>query len=171
MSEVEQKRESRKNICILKLLYHWDTYRIEIQKDTKMIIKIFLSRDIKYKFISLFIYIISNRKIHIVNNKILTSCSNCPFLTLCQVISHVRTVYSNVGESKAIEAYSRSLKRALKLGKKSGLVKGLGVGSTYGLLFCVWALLLWYSGVLVTHRVTNGGKAFSTILNVIFSGL
>lgn len=98
------------------------------------------------------------------------SYSNCSS-SVCQVISQVRTVYSNVGESKAIEAYSRSLKKALKLGKKGGLVKGLGVGSTYGLLFCVWALLLWYAGVLVTGRVTNGGKAFSTILNVIFSGL
>ncbi|KAJ4759793.1 ABC transporter B family member 13 [Rhynchospora pubera] len=87
-----------------------------------------------------------------------------------EVISQVRTVYSNVGESKAIEAYSRSLRKVFKLGKKGGLVKGLGVGSTYGLLFCVWALLLWYAGVLVMHGVTNGGKAFSSILNVIFSG-
>lgn len=80
-------------------------------------------------------------------------------------------MYSYVGEEKAIEAYSKSLRKALKLGTKGGLVKGLGVGSTYGLLFCAWALLLWYAGLLVRHGVTNGGKAFTTILNVIFSGL
>lgn len=80
-------------------------------------------------------------------------------------------MYSFVGENKAIEVYSNSLNKALKLGKKSGLAKGVGVGFTYGLLFCAWALLLWYAGILVRHRDTNGGKAFTTIINVIFSGL
>ncbi|KAJ7966889.1 ABC transporter B family protein [Quillaja saponaria] len=87
-----------------------------------------------------------------------------------EVISQVRTVYSFVGEEKAVAAYSRSLDKALKLGKKSGFAKGIGVGFTYGLLFCAWALLLWYAGILVRHKDTNGGKAFTTIINVIFSG-
>ncbi|KAM1012290.1 hypothetical protein ACFX13_043169 [Malus domestica] len=87
-----------------------------------------------------------------------------------EVISQIRTVYSFGGEDRAIEAYSTSLNKALKLGKKSGIAKGVGVGFTYGLLFCAWALLLWYAGILVRHHDTNGGKAFTTILNVIFSG-
>ncbi|XP_050364979.1 ABC transporter B family member 13 [Argentina anserina] len=87
-----------------------------------------------------------------------------------EVISQIQTVYSFVGEDQAIEAYSESLNKALKLGKKSGVAKGLGVGFTYGLLFSAWALLLWYAGKLVTHHETNGGKAFTTIINVIFSG-
>ncbi|XP_059637694.1 ABC transporter B family member 13-like isoform X2 [Cornus florida] len=87
-----------------------------------------------------------------------------------EVISQVRTVYSFVGEEKAVEEYSKSLKKALKLGKKSGFAKGVGVGFTYGLLFCAWALLLWYASILVRHGATNGGKAFTTIINVIFSG-
>ncbi|KAK9270830.1 hypothetical protein L1049_026416 [Liquidambar formosana] len=87
-----------------------------------------------------------------------------------EVISQVRTVYSFVGEDRAVETYSSSLKNALKLGKKGGFAKGVGVGFTYGLLFCAWALLLWYASVLVRHRDTNGGKAFTTIINVIFSG-
>ncbi|KAK3231861.1 hypothetical protein Dsin_003742 [Dipteronia sinensis] len=87
-----------------------------------------------------------------------------------EVISQVRTVYSFVGEDKAVETYSQSLKNALKLGKKSGIAKGVGVGLTYGLLFCAWSLLLWYASILVRHGHTNGGKAFTTIINVIFSG-
>ncbi|PIA57360.1 hypothetical protein AQUCO_00600234v1 [Aquilegia coerulea] len=87
-----------------------------------------------------------------------------------EVISHVRTVYSFAGEDKAIETYSRSLTNALNLGKKGGFVKGVGVGLTYGVLFCAWSLLLWYSGVLVTDHVTSGAKAFVTIINAIFSG-
>ncbi|KAL4578988.1 hypothetical protein LXL04_015123 [Taraxacum kok-saghyz] len=85
-------------------------------------------------------------------------------------ISQIRTVYSFVGEKKAIDMYSRSLQNALKLGKRSGLAKGIGIGFTYALLFCAWALLLWYAGILVQHHRTNGGKAFTTIINVIFSG-
>ncbi|KAI7744062.1 hypothetical protein M8C21_006687 [Ambrosia artemisiifolia] len=85
-------------------------------------------------------------------------------------ISQVRTVYSFVGENKAIDAYSKSLQNALKLARKSGFAKGVGIGFTYALLFCAWALLLWYAGILVRHHVTNGGKAFTTIINVIFSG-
>jgi hypothetical protein len=54
-------------------LYRWDTYRIEIQKDTDAILKILLSRDTKYRFVFLSIFIVSNRKIHIVNRKMLTS--------------------------------------------------------------------------------------------------
>ncbi|KAJ4963487.1 hypothetical protein NE237_023426 [Protea cynaroides] len=87
-----------------------------------------------------------------------------------EIISQIRTVYSFVGEDKAIKAYSSSLSNALKLGNKGGIAKGVGVGFTYGLLFCAWALLLWYASVLVRHRDTNGGKAFTTIINVIFSG-
>ncbi|KAL2319184.1 hypothetical protein Fmac_033060 [Flemingia macrophylla] len=87
-----------------------------------------------------------------------------------EVISQVRTVYSFVGEEKAVGSYSKSLDKALKLGKKGGFAKGVGVGFTYGLLFCAWALLLWYASILVRHHKTNGGKAFTTIINVIFSG-
>ncbi|CAI0559838.1 unnamed protein product [Linum tenue] len=87
-----------------------------------------------------------------------------------EAISQVRTVYSFVGEDEAVNSYSKTLKKALKWGKKSGVTKGVGIGLTYGLQFCAWALLLWYSSILISHKKTNGGKAFSTIANVIFSG-
>ncbi|KAG2269720.1 hypothetical protein Bca52824_064275 [Brassica carinata] len=87
-----------------------------------------------------------------------------------EVLSQVRTVYAYVGEEKAVNSYSKSLKKALKLGKRSGLAKGLGVGLSYGLLFCAWALLFWYASLLLRHGKTNGAKAFTTILNVIYSG-
>ncbi|KAG9442670.1 hypothetical protein H6P81_018524 [Aristolochia fimbriata] len=87
-----------------------------------------------------------------------------------EVISQVRTVYSFAGEEKAVKLYSDSLEKALKLGKKGGIVKGLAIGSTFGLLFSAWALLLWYAGVIVRKEVANGGEAFTTIINVVFSG-
>ncbi|XP_051139242.1 ABC transporter B family member 13-like isoform X2 [Andrographis paniculata] len=87
-----------------------------------------------------------------------------------EVISQVRTVYAFSGEKTAIEAYSSSLKNALKVAKKTGVAKGIGIGFTFGLLFCSWALLLWYASILVRHGHANGGKAFTTIINVIYSG-
>ncbi|KAL1217374.1 ABC transporter B family member 14 [Cardamine amara subsp. amara] len=87
-----------------------------------------------------------------------------------EVMSQVRTVFAFVGEEKAVKTYSNSLKKALKLSKRSGVAKGLGVGLTYSLLFCAWALLFWYASLLVRQGKTNGAKAFTTILNVIYSG-
>jgi hypothetical protein len=67
--KLNKRGKVEKNISILKLLYRWDTYRIEIQKDTNTILKILLSRDTKYRFVSLSICIVSNRKIRIVSNR------------------------------------------------------------------------------------------------------
>ncbi|KAJ7542537.1 hypothetical protein O6H91_10G110600 [Diphasiastrum complanatum] len=86
-------------------------------------------------------------------------------------ISQIRVVQSFVGEERAVYSYTKALQTTLKVGNKGGLVKGLGVGTTYGLTVGAWALLLWYAGVLVRRGMTNGGQAFTTILNVIISGL
>ena len=88
-----------------------------------------------------------------------------------QVISQIRTVQTFVGERRAIEKYSKSLEKAIDFGKKSGVAKGLGVGFTYGLIFCALALFIWYASVLVMNGETNGGNAFITIGNTIYSGL
>ncbi|MCO5556390.1 hypothetical protein L7F22_009938 [Adiantum nelumboides] len=88
-----------------------------------------------------------------------------------QVLSQIRTVYAFGGEKRAVSSYTNALKSTLELGKKGGLAKGLGMGVMYCFLLGAWALLLWYSGKLVRDGVTNGGQAFTTILNVIISGL
>jgi ATP-binding cassette subfamily B (MDR/TAP) protein 1 len=80
-------------------------------------------------------------------------------------------VYSFVGEQKATEAYSGALHRSLKLGYQSGLAKGVGLGVTSCVMFCCWALLLWYGGVLVRNGDASGGKALSTIFTVVVGGL
>ncbi|XP_024534012.1 ABC transporter B family member 10 isoform X3 [Selaginella moellendorffii] len=88
-----------------------------------------------------------------------------------QSISQVRTVYSFVQEEQAVDSYARALETTLEIGKKSGLAKGMGIGATYGLTIGAWSLLLWYAGVLVRNGTTNGGEAFTTILNVVIAGL
>ncbi|XP_021747650.1 ABC transporter B family member 1 [Chenopodium quinoa] len=88
-----------------------------------------------------------------------------------QTIVQIRVVFAFVGESKALQTYSAALKIAQKLGYKSGLAKGLGLGGTYFVVFCCYALLLWYGGYLVRHHLTNGGLAIATMFAVMIGGI
>lgn len=88
-----------------------------------------------------------------------------------QAIAQVRTVYSFVGEVKTQQAYSKALHRTLEMAKRAGIAKGLSVGLTHGLLIGLWGLLFWYASLLVLRKSTNGGQAFTTIINAVVSGL
>lgn len=88
-----------------------------------------------------------------------------------EVIGNLRTVYAFVGEDKAVSSYKNALQKTYEIGRKSGLAKGLGLGSMHCLLFLSWALLLWYTSRVVHEGVIDGGEAFTTMLNVVISGL
>ncbi|KAL8149928.1 hypothetical protein AgCh_006801 [Apium graveolens] len=88
-----------------------------------------------------------------------------------QNVAQIRTVVAYVGESRALKAYSSALKISQRLGYKTGLSKGLGIGATYFTVFCCYALLLWYGGYLVRHHYTNGGLAISTMFAVMIGGI
>ncbi|KAL6960743.1 ABC transporter B member 19 [Sarracenia purpurea var. burkii] len=88
-----------------------------------------------------------------------------------QVIAQVRTVYSFVGESKALNSYSDAIQHTLKLGYKAGMAKGLGLGCTYGIACMSWALVFWYAGVFIRNGQTDGGKAFTAIFSAIVGGM
>ncbi|KAL3636599.1 ABC transporter B member 19 [Castilleja foliolosa] len=88
-----------------------------------------------------------------------------------QSIAQVRTVYSYVGENKALSAYSDLIQNTLKLGYKAGMAKGLGLGCTYGIACMSWALVFWYAGVFIRNGQTDGGKAFTAIFSAIVGGM
>ncbi|KAJ0966591.1 hypothetical protein J5N97_023508 [Dioscorea zingiberensis] len=88
-----------------------------------------------------------------------------------QALAQIRTVQSYVGESRALQAYSSALRVAQRIGYRSGLAKGIGLGATYFTVFCCYALLLWYGGYLVRHHHTNGGLAIATMFAVMIGGL
>ncbi|XAR71240.1 Xenobiotic-transporting ATPase [Bertholletia excelsa] len=88
-----------------------------------------------------------------------------------QAIAQVRTVYSYVGESRALSSYSEAIQRTLKLGYKAGMAKGLGLGCTYGIACMSWALVFWYAGVFIRNAQTDGGKAFTAIFSAIVGGM
>ncbi|XP_018462950.1 ABC transporter B family member 19 [Raphanus sativus] len=88
-----------------------------------------------------------------------------------QAIAQVRTVYSYVGESKALSSYSEAIQYTLKLGYKAGMAKGLGLGCTYGIACMSWALVFWYAGVFIRSGTADGGKAFTAIFSAIVGGM
>nr|CAB3447576.1 unnamed protein product [Digitaria exilis]CAB3479591.1 unnamed protein product [Digitaria exilis] len=88
-----------------------------------------------------------------------------------EVIGNVRTVQAFVGEEKAVRSYREALLRTYKYGKRGGLAKGLGLGSMHSVLFLSWALLIWFTSVVVHKRISNGGESFTTMLNVVIAGL
>ncbi|XP_057835072.2 ABC transporter B family member 19 [Cryptomeria japonica] len=88
-----------------------------------------------------------------------------------QAIAQIRTVYSFVGENRALNSYSEALQTTQKLGYKEGMAKGLGIGCTYGIAFMSWALVFWYAGVFIRNGQTDGGKAFTAIFSAIVGGM
>ncbi|KAE8731064.1 hypothetical protein F3Y22_tig00002840pilonHSYRG00094 [Hibiscus syriacus] len=47
----------------------------------------------------------------------------------------------------------------------------MGLGATYFVVFCCYALLLWYGGYLVRHHYTSGGLANAIMFAVMIDGL
>ncbi|KAK8660590.1 hypothetical protein V6N13_051512 [Hibiscus sabdariffa] len=86
-----------------------------------------------------------------------------------QALSSVKTVYSFTAEGTIVERYSVVLDRAIKLGLKQGLAKGLAVGST-GIIFTIWAFLAWYGSHLVMYKGASGGKIYAAATSFIKGG-
>ncbi|KAF8027185.1 hypothetical protein BT93_E0177 [Corymbia citriodora subsp. variegata] len=88
-----------------------------------------------------------------------------------EVIGNVRTVHAFAGEERAVRSYRRALINTYKYGRKAGLAKGLGLGSMHCVLFLSWALLVWFTSIVVHKGIANGGDSFTTMLNVVIAGL
>nr|XP_043631309.1 ABC transporter B family member 15-like [Erigeron canadensis] len=87
-----------------------------------------------------------------------------------QAISSIRTVYSFVGEHKAMTEYSAALQGTVKLGLKQGLAKGVAIGSN-GLVFAIWSFMSWYGSRLVMYHGANGGTVFAVEVAITIGGL
>ncbi|XP_061353307.1 ABC transporter B family member 2-like [Gastrolobium bilobum] len=88
-----------------------------------------------------------------------------------EVLGNVRTVQAFAGEERAVRLYKEALMNTYRNGRKAGLAKGLGLGSMHCVLFLSWALLVWFNSIVVHKNIANGGEAFTTMLNVVISGL
>ncbi|KAE9459308.1 hypothetical protein C3L33_08798, partial [Rhododendron williamsianum] len=75
------------------------------------------------------------------------------------------------GEERALRSYRTALLSTYQYGKKAGLAKGLGLGTLHCVLFLSWSLLVWFTSIVVHKNIADGGKSFTTMLNVVISGL
>ncbi|CAJ1778786.1 unnamed protein product [Sphenostylis stenocarpa] len=87
-----------------------------------------------------------------------------------QAISSIRTVYSFVGESKTMNAFSNALQGTVKLGLKQGWAKGLAIGSN-GVVFAIWSFMCYYGSRLVIYHGVKGGTVFAVGASIAVGGL
>ncbi|WVZ14023.1 hypothetical protein V8G54_011589 [Vigna mungo] len=87
-----------------------------------------------------------------------------------QAISSIRTVYSFVGESKTIDAFSDALQGSVKLGLRQGLAKGIAIGSN-GVVFAIWAFISYYGSRMVMYHGAKGGTVFAVGAAIALGGL
>uniref|UniRef100_A0A2N9EIP8 Uncharacterized protein n=1 Tax=Fagus sylvatica TaxID=28930 RepID=A0A2N9EIP8_FAGSY len=84
-----------------------------------------------------------------------------------QTMGSIRTVASYTGEKQAIAKYNKSLTKAYKSGVLEGLAAGLGLGAVMFIVYCSYALAVWYGGKMILDKGYTGGD----VINVIFAVL
>lgn len=80
-------------------------------------------------------------------------------------------VASFTGERQAVEKYEKSLQTAYKAGVQEGLAAGLGAGVSMLVLFCSYALAVWYGSKLIIEKGYTGGEVLNIIMAVLLGSL
>ncbi|KAK4492352.1 hypothetical protein RD792_003156 [Penstemon davidsonii] len=84
-----------------------------------------------------------------------------------QTISSIRTVASFTGERQAIARYDNSLQRAYKAGVYEGLAAGLGFGVFMLVLFCSYALAVWFGAKMIIEKGYVGGDVLNIVMAIL----
>ncbi|CAA2959744.1 ABC transporter B family member 11-like [Olea europaea subsp. europaea] len=84
-----------------------------------------------------------------------------------QTISSIRTVASFTGEKQAVADYDKSLVEAYKSGVHEGWATGLGLGSVMFILFCSYALAIWFGAKMILEKDYTGGDVLNVIVAVL----
>ncbi|KAL5537680.1 hypothetical protein UlMin_045273 [Ulmus minor] len=84
-----------------------------------------------------------------------------------QTIGSIRTVASFTGEKQAIKKYEKFLDGAYKSGVFEGTAAGLGFGLALLVLFCTYALAVWFGSKMIREKGYNGGEVLTVIVAVL----
>ncbi|KAF5175061.1 Abc transporter b family member [Thalictrum thalictroides] len=84
-----------------------------------------------------------------------------------QTIRSIKTVASFTREKHAITQYKKSLHKAYKSGVYEGLASGLGQGAVFLILFCSYAMALWFGGQMIIQKGYTGGDVINIIIAVM----
>ncbi|XP_042002674.1 ABC transporter B family member 4-like isoform X2 [Salvia splendens] len=84
-----------------------------------------------------------------------------------QTIGSIRTVASFTGEKRAVAEYEKSLIEAYSSGVQEGLATGLGFGSAMFIIFCSYALAVWFGAKMILEKGYTGGEVLNVIVAVL----
>ncbi|KAL5561100.1 hypothetical protein UlMin_030847 [Ulmus minor] len=84
-----------------------------------------------------------------------------------QTIGSIRTVASFTGEKQAITNYEKFLDSAYKSGVFEGTAAGLGLGLVMLVVFCTYALAVWFGSKMIREKGYNGGEVLNVIVAVL----
>ncbi|XP_061375398.1 ABC transporter B family member 4-like [Gastrolobium bilobum] len=88
-----------------------------------------------------------------------------------QTIGSIRTVASFTGEKQAISSYSKFLVDAYKSGVHQGFLAGLGFGTVMSVVFCGYALAVWFGAKMIMEKGYNGGTVINVIIAVLTASM
>ncbi|KAJ0053287.1 hypothetical protein Pint_00768 [Pistacia integerrima] len=84
-----------------------------------------------------------------------------------QTIGSIRIVASFTGEKQAISNYNKFLVTAYKSGVHEGFAAGLGLGLLIAIIYCSYALAVWFGGRLILNEGYTGGRVLNVIIAVL----
>uniref|UniRef100_A0A0D9X4H6 MDR-like ABC transporter n=1 Tax=Leersia perrieri TaxID=77586 RepID=A0A0D9X4H6_9ORYZ len=88
-----------------------------------------------------------------------------------QTLSHIKTVFSFVGENLAIKSFIKCMDKQYKLSKKEAMTKGLGLGMLQIATFCSYALTVWVGAAAVVDRSAKGGETVAAVINILSAAI
>lgn len=80
-----------------------------------------------------------------------------------QTIGSIRTVASFTGEKQATTNYNNSLVKAYKSGVNEGLATGMGLGAVMFIMFCSYALAVWFGAKMIIEKGYTSGQVLLVI--------
>ncbi|CAO2038517.1 unnamed protein product [Urochloa humidicola] len=84
-----------------------------------------------------------------------------------QTIGSIRTVVSFTGEKRAIDRYNEFLKTSYRSTVHQGIAVGLGIGSLLLIIFCSYALAVWYGARLIIEKGYTGGYIINVLMAIM----
>ena len=74
---------------------------------------------------------------------------------------------SFTGEKRAIDRYNEFLRTSYRSTVQQGIAMGLGIGSLLLIVFCSYALAVWYGARLIIEKGYTGGYIISVIMAIM----
>lgn len=80
-------------------------------------------------------------------------------------------VASFTGEKHAIKNYNEKIEIAYKATVQQAVASGLGIGTMLLVIFCTYALAVWYGSKLIMSKNYNGGQVITVIMSIMTGGM